>query len=148
MEKVLKFPTQMTDNNAFGVINEVRGYLKPLKENLDSLIEYHRLKELSQQALFRGCSMGQLMELADVVLPVLNRADLLLEVLELNLLNYASQTESGEPEGEVLELLNDVVDARTYYVDDIAGKAFDAFDREMRPYRKLGGTPLFSDADN
>lgn len=44
-----------------------------------------------------------------------------------------------------VEELGNVRDARIRYIDGVAGKVWQAFDREMRPYRKLGGLPLFED---
>lgn len=142
MKKVLNFPTAKIASTVMGMEYKLRA----LKKELDSMIEYHGIKEPPQMELFRGYSLEQLLEVADVILPALNRADMMLEVMELQLLDYEAKKGAESRDAALQNMLDEILKARLYYVDSIAGKAFDAFEREMRHYHKLGGTPLFEDA--
>jgi len=77
---------------------------------------------------------------------VIAQADRMLEVLELNLLRHAQETAVNELDKPFMDALNAVRKARIHYIDRIGGKVFGAYDWKMRPYRNLGGTPLFKDA--
>ncbi len=141
MNKVLEFPICKIDD----VVEDVMGNLPMLLSDLDSMIEYHDLEKPNQQKLFRDYSLERLTEVAEVILGDFTRADLMLEVLELKLLRHAQDTAADELDKPFMDALNAVRKARIHYIDRIGGKVFGAYDREMRPYRNLGGTPLFKD---
>lgn len=132
-------------DNIDKVVNDVRNRRIALEEKLDLLIANYNLNGLEPRALFRGSSIDKLLKIAETVLPNFNRADMVLEVLELKLLNYAKTLGADASNAAFVEELGNVRDARIRYIDGIAGKVWQAFDREMRPYRKLGGLPLFED---
>lgn len=127
------------------VVNDVRKQRIALEEKLDLLIEKYDLKWQEARTLFRGCSIERLCKIAETLLPNFSRADLMLEVLELKLLHYAKELGVDTSNEAFVEELGSVRDARIRYIDGIAGKIWQAFDREMKPYRKLGGLPLFED---
>lgn len=132
-------------DNIDKVVNDVRNQRIALEEKLDLLIANYNLNGLEPRALFRGSSIDKLLKIAETVLPNFNRADLMLEVMELKLLHYAKTLDIDSSNEAFVEELESVRDARIRYIDGFAGKIWQAFDREMRPYRKLGGLPLFED---
>ena len=132
-------------DNIDKVVNDVRNRRIALEEKLDLLIANYNLNGLEPRALFRGSSIDKLLKIAETVLPNFNRADMVLEVLELKLLHYVATLGVDASNAAFVEELGNVRDARIRYIDGVAGKVWQAFDREMRPYRKLGGLPLFED---
>lgn len=132
-------------DNIDKVVNDVRNQRIALEEKLDLLIANYNLNGLEPRALFHGSSIDKLLKIAETVLPNFNRADLMLEVMELKLLHYAKTLDIDSSNEAFVEELESVRDARIRYIDGFAGKIWQAFDREMRPYRKLGGLPLFED---
>jgi len=142
MKKVLPFSVRKKTN----VIEEIAKELSQMETELVLMSEYYDLEKSSQQKLFRGYSLEKLAKIANIVLPSFMCADLKLEVMELRLLQYAKESVAEGESDAFTRTLGAVRQARVHYVDCIAGKISSAYDRAMRPYRKLGGTPLFHDA--